>query len=161
MRNRLLSLTLLFGTTFCSSESPCVATASTPCTTPIDTTAGSTNVATGFVTKTVDVSGQTFAYQVFIPANYNTSTAKIPIIAFMHGSSEKGSDNQLQMNVGLGPYVKSIQSTFGAIVVFPQGPAGEDREGFKKITVAALDKTLAEYPKADVSREYLTGISYG
>ena len=162
MRSRLFSLPLMLGATVCSSSQPdCVSTATTPCTVPIDTTGGTTNVATGFVTKTVVVSGQTFAYQVFIPASYNASTAKIPIIAFMHGSGEKGSDNQKQLTSGLGPVVKSQEATFPAIVVFPQGPAGEDREGFKKITIAALDKTLSEYSKADASRQYLTGLSYG
>ena len=64
----------------------------------------------------------------------------------------------------LGPVVKANAANFPAIVVFPQGPAIEGSVGneiFDRITVTALDKTLAEYSKADAKRVYLTGLSYG
>lgn len=118
----------------------------------------------GFVSKTLVDNGTSYGYQVFVPANYNSSSASIPVIVFMHGSTEKGSDNQAQTNVGLGPVVKANLSSFPAIVVFPQGPAIEGSVGneiFDRITVSALDKTLAEYSKADPKRVYLTGLSYG
>jgi len=121
-------------------------------------------VTTGFSKKTLSDGGTTYGYQVFIPANYNTSSASFPVIVFMHGSAEKGSDNVAQTNEGLGPVVKANLSSFPAIVVFPQGPAIEGSVGneiFDRITVTALDKTLAEYSKADVKRVYLTGLSYG
>jgi predicted peptidase len=121
-------------------------------------------VTTGFVVKTLSDNGTSYGYQVFVPANYNASSSTFPVIVFMHGSEEKGSDNQAQTNVGLGPVVKANLSSFPAIVVFPQAPAIEGVTGneiFDRITVTALDNTLAQYSKADPKRVYLTGLSYG
>jgi predicted peptidase len=125
---------------------------------------GGGSVTTGFVSsKSVVDGGVTYRYQVFIPANYNAaSTTSVPVILFLHGSGEKGSDNVAQTTVGLGPVVKAQLSTFPAIVVFPQAPAGEGvNDIFDRVAVAALDKTMVEYGKADPSRVYLTGLSYG
>ncbi|HEV7991812.1 MAG TPA: hypothetical protein VGP25_08310 [Gemmatimonadaceae bacterium] len=115
----------------------------------------------GFQTRTVSDGGVNYGFQVFIPANYN-SVASVPVILFMHGSGAKGSDNVSQTNDGLGPVVKAQASTFPAIVVFPQSPATETgRQVFVRIAPAALDQVLAEFTKADRSRIYLTGLSYG
>ena len=162
MRSRRLAVTLVLGgIVACGGDggsSGCVPTASASC------NGGGGGGTTGFVTKSLTDGGTTYGYQVFIPANYNTTSGPIPVIVFMHGSVEKGSDNQAQTNVGLGPVVKANASSFPAIVVFPQGPAIEGTVGneiFDRITVSALDRTLAEYSKADPKRVYLTGISYG
>ena len=138
----------------------CVSTPTSPCTGPDGTP---TNVTVGFVTKTVVDQGVTYGFQVFIPAGYNdVAVAKVPVILFMHGSAEKGSDNVKQTTVGLGPYVKARESTFPAIVVFPQGPAAEGSQlVFDRIAKAALQQVMAEYKKADPARPYLTGLSYG
>ncbi|MEO8562548.1 MAG: phospholipase [bacterium] len=121
---------------------------------------GGGEVTTGFVSRTVSDGGATYGFKVFIPANYN-SVSKVPVILFMHGSGEKGSDNVSQTNTGLGPVVKA-NASFPAIVVFPQSPAGETgRQVFVRIAPAALDQVMAEYSKADPTRIYLTGLSYG
>lgn len=126
------------------------------------TTVNPTPVTVGFVSKSLVDGGVTYRYQVFIPANYN-SVSKVPVILFMHGSGEKGSDNTSQLRAGLGPVVKAQASTFSSIVVFPQGPLGDNeaRIAFIRISLAALNQTVAEYSKADQSRLYLTGLSYG
>jgi predicted peptidase len=159
MRSRLLAAVIVFAATAaCGGDSGSSGCVTAPCTN------GGGAVTTGFSSKTLSDGGTTYGYQVFVPANYNTSSATFPVIVFMHGSGEKGSDNVAQTNVGLGPVVKANLSSFPAIVVFPQGPAIEGSVGneiFDRITVSALDKTLAEYSKADAKRVYLTGLSYG
>ena len=47
-----------------------------------------------------------------------------PVILFLHGSGERGDDNQRQTEVGLGPHVRKHLADFPAIVVFPQAPEG-------------------------------------
>jgi predicted peptidase len=156
---RLAATIILAAVAACGGDGGSSGCVTAPC-----TTGGGGTVTTGFVTKTLSDGGTTYAYQVFVPANYNSSTASIPVVVFMHGSGEKGSDNVAQTNVGLGPVVKANLSSFPAIVVFPQAPAIEGSVGneiFDRITVTALDKTLAEYSKADPKRVYLTGLSYG
>src|SRR5215203_6295304 len=60
------------------------------------TTLAPTNVATGWVAKTLVDNGTTFKYQVFVPPAYNPSTTRIPVILFMHGSGEQGTDGVKQ-----------------------------------------------------------------
>lgn len=163
MRSRLLAVSIaLIGATACGgADLICASTSTAPCD---PDGGGGGNVTTGFVSsKTVVDGGTTYKYQVFIPANYNAaSTTSVPVILFLHGSGEKGSDNVAQTTVGLGPVVKAQLATFPAIVVFPQAPAGEGgNDAFDRVAVAALDKTMSEYGKADPTRIYLTGLSYG
>lgn len=136
----------------------------TGCTTPggCDTTLTPTNVATGWQPKSVVDNGTTYKYQVFIPPSYNASTTRIPVILFMHGTGEDGTDGVKQTTEGLGPYIKSRESTFPAIAVFPQTLAGEGTAVLRmRIADSTLARTLAEYTKADTTRLYLTGLSSG
>ena len=168
MRSRLLVVSLSLGAAACSGgtdSAGCIATVTAPCP-PIDTTDTTgttpTPVTTGFVVKTVVDAGVTYGFQVFIPANYNSTTSKVPVIVFLHGSGEKGTDNVKQTTVGLGPLVKAQQATFPAIVVFPQNPPIEGSYPiFDRITKTALTQVMTAYTKADPARVYLTGLSYG
>jgi predicted peptidase len=123
---------------------------------------GDTNVATlGFVTKTVTVGGVSYGYQVFVPANYNAQK-KVPVIVYMHGAGESGSDNDRQTRIGLGELVRAQMSTFPALVVFPQSTFGEGKWPiYTQIVPAAIDQVIAHYGRADTTRLYMTGWSYG
>jgi predicted peptidase len=165
MRSRLLAVSLALGVAACSGgtdATSCIATVTAPCP-PIDTTGTPpTPVTTGFVAKTLVDAGVTYSFKVFVPANYNTRTDKVPVIVFLHGSEEKGTDNVKQLSVGLGPLVTALQATFPAIVVFPQAPPVEGSyPTFVRISKAALTQVLTQYSKADPARAYLTGLSYG
>jgi len=115
----------------------------------------------GFVDKTLVDGGVTYKYKVWVPANYN-SVSKVPVLLALHGSGGKGNDNVSQTTQGVGLVVKA-NPNFPAIVVFPQGPAGEGgtRAIFVRISQVALAQTLAEYGKSDLTRVYMTGLSYG
>jgi len=166
MRNRVLAFAVAVGVAACSGGSgdapSCITTATCP-----DTTGGGGGggtVTTGFVSKTFVDAGTTRGYQVFIPANYNSaSVTKVPVILFLHGSGEQGTDNVKQTNVGLGPVVKAQAATFPAIVVFPQTPQADviGNVAVDRIFATPLAITLAEYAKADTKRVYLTGLSLG
>lgn len=112
-----------------------------------------------FNARTVTVSGTAYAYQVFLPHDYTTSR-KWPVIVALHGSGEKGSDNQKQLGVGLGPVVSAQSGTFPAIVVFSQMPAVEGGPPFDPVLIAELDATMREF-SADAGRVYATGLSLG
>ena len=123
---------------------------------------GDTNVSTlGFVSKSVVIDGTTYNYQVFVPASYN-SVSKVPVVVFMHGGGEKGVDNDRQTRIGLGSIVRAQAATFPGLVVFPQSPPGENSgPTYIRIVAAALDQTVKHYGRADSTRLYLTGWSYG
>jgi predicted peptidase len=113
-----------------------------------------------FVARSVDVDGTTYRYQVFVPAS--SAGGKRPAaILFLHGSGERGSDNNKQLEVGLGPYVRGRMQDFPAIVVFPQAPDDSEwTQDAGRIAIAALDAAAQEFD-ADPARIYLTGISMG
>jgi len=124
-------------------------------------------LTSGFRTRTMHVLGSIYDYQIFIPHDY-TPSRSWPVILFLHGSGERGSDNVIQMRSGVGPYVQAHASTFPAVVVFPQmpitGPEGSATPYtitlLDLIATTALDQTLREV-QADSSRIYITGLSMG
>jgi predicted peptidase len=116
--------------------------------------------AVGFVKHTLTDSGVTYAYQVFVPLNYDPKRLW-PVILFLHGSGQAGTDNELQTLVGLGPAVRAQQKDFPAIVVFPQAPKGVRwQRTMGRVAIEALDETVQQL-HGDSTREYLTGVSLG
>jgi predicted peptidase len=115
---------------------------------------------TGFVKREVTVDSTTYCYQVFIPQSYSAEE-KWPVILFLHGFGEGGTDCIAQTEVGLGPAILRQVETFPAIVVFPQAPRWtlwvDEKE---TMALKALEQTIAEF-NTDPTRVYLTGHSLG
>ncbi len=62
-------------------------------------------------------------YRIMLPKNMNPDIT-YPLVVFLHGSGERGFDNQLQLTHGASLFASdSIRTKFPAIVVFPQCPA--------------------------------------
>jgi predicted peptidase len=117
-------------------------------------------VETGFLDRTISLDGQTFRYQVFVPSSYLAVQAW-PVILFLHGAGERGSDGYAQTQTGLGAAIRQNPARFPAIVVFPQVPAESSWTGsIARMALAALDKTTREF-STDPARVYLTGLSMG
>lgn len=112
-----------------------------------------------FVERVVDVDGQQHAYRVFVPSR-EAGGERPPVILFLHGSGERGSDGDSPTLVGLGPHVRRHADDFPAIVVFPQAPADTEWSDSAAIAWAALDAATDEFG-GDRDRTYLTGISMG
>src|SRR5258706_9687728 len=117
-------------------------------------------VQTGFLDRSVTLSGHAYPYQVYVPADYATKPPW-PAILFLHGAGERGDDGLLQTNVGLAPAIRQIPSRYPAIVVFPQVPRDSQWVGAPgDMAVAALQQTMREF-HVDATRVYLTGLSMG
>ncbi|MDH5831153.1 prolyl oligopeptidase family serine peptidase [Luteimonas sp. M1R5S18] len=112
-----------------------------------------------FVERELRMDGQVHRYQVFVPARA-AAAGKAPVILFLHGSGERGADNQRQVAVGLGPQVRRQADTFPAIVVFPQVPEDGEWNQVVDVTFAQLDAATREFG-GDPDRTYLTGLSMG
>jgi predicted peptidase len=118
------------------------------------------HVETGFLNRTVTVGGRVSRYQVYVPSEYTTSTTW-PVILFLHGAGERGSDGLRQTSVGLAPAIRSDPTRFPAIVVFPQVPEDSQWVGMPAdVAMTALRQTQAEF-HTDPDRVYLTGLSMG
>ena len=114
-----------------------------------------------FLERSVVVDGTPRRYQVFVPAAHAREPGKLPVILFLHGSGERGSDNKKQLDAGLGPYVRKHLADFPALVVFPQVEENGEWMGANvDMALAALEAATREF-NGDPQRAYLTGISMG
>ncbi|MDH3497687.1 MAG: alpha/beta hydrolase-fold protein [Gemmatimonadota bacterium] len=117
-------------------------------------------VETGFLDRTVTMAGQRHRYQVYVPAEYSAATTW-PVILFLHGAGERGTDGLLQTSVGLAPAIRSAPDRYPAIVVMPQVPPDSLWSGTPaEVALIALRQTMDEFT-VDPDRVYLTGLSMG
>lgn len=115
----------------------------------------------GFVPRTVTVGGESYRYQLYLPADFDPAR-RWPVILSLHGSGEAGTDGVAQTTIGFGDAVRRAGGRFPAVAVFPQSRAPEGRWDAPMLRQAlrALDQTVAECG-GDEDRLYLTGISMG
>src|SRR5690348_7252243 len=61
----------------------------------------------------------TLPYRLLVPQNFDASK-KYPLILFLHGSGERGRDNEAQLTHGGALFLSdTVRKNFPAIVVFP------------------------------------------
>jgi predicted peptidase len=126
--------------------------------------------------------GKTLPYRVLYPDNYD-KTKKYPLLLFLHGAGERGSDNEKQLVHGAKLFLtEGNKKNFPAIVIFPQCPEESfwavikvDRtttpakfefdysaEANWPLTAAnELVKKIANEEAVDKSRIYISGLSMG
>jgi predicted peptidase len=108
----------------------------------------------GFETLTVGARKAPF----FVPRRTREPR---PLVVFLHGVGENGTDGGRHLAVGLPPYVREHEESFPAYALFPQcrGPwkyVGEDERHVLDALAAARRDA-----KVDPKRVYLTGLSQG
>lgn len=97
-------------------------------------------------------------YLLFLPQGYAPKGDKEwPLILFLHGAGERGTDLNLVALAGPPKLVKE-RPDFPFVVVSPQCPANETWDA--KTVMALLDHVLATH-RIDRTRVYLTGLSMG
>lgn len=97
-------------------------------------------------------------YLLFLPQNYNEKSGKrYPLIFFLHGAGERGS-NVWNVATHGPPKIVSEQPDFPFIVLSPQCPDGEHWSNDSLL--ALLDDTIRKFA-VDEKRIYLTGMSMG
>lgn len=130
-----------------------------------------------FVSKT---TGDTLLYRFLTPENPQKGK-KYPLVIFLHGSGERGSDNQAQLFHGSGQFLNPVnREKYPAYVLFPQCPAGVPgayMPGLQTLVpadmpldppqapiVTLLLELVDSYialPNVDPKRVYIMGISMG
>jgi predicted peptidase len=115
---------------------------------------------TGFLNRSISLDGVDRRYQVYVPVEYSQAR-RWPVILFLHGSGERGTDGLLQTGIGLGEGIRRHAERWPAIVVFPQAPPEHRWHGkVAYLALATLDRTLREF-STDSNRVYLVGLSAG
>ncbi len=133
--------------------------------------------------KIFSSGGRSMPYRILYPAGYD-STRIYPLVIFLHGSGQLGTDNERQLLHGAGLFLNdSSRRQFPAIVVFPQcGPFsswtnfkisfdtaahkmnmsfGFQKQGLYSSLVKQLADSLSASGKIDTSRRYIGGLSLG
>lgn len=117
------------------------------------------DAATGFINKVMTVGGKELAYNVYVPREYDVKK-RWPLVVFLHGRGERGSDGLLQTDVGIGHAIRKNSERFPCIVAMPQCPGDSGWNERDDIIDETVARGLAEY-NIDRSRIYLTGLSMG
>lgn len=127
----------------------------------------------------------TLLYRIMYPSKYDVNK-KYPVVLYLHGAGERGSDNEAQLVHGAKVFADSVNRTkYPAFVIFPQCPAndfwarikrsepsaGDSLGGFEYTSGAPIGKALslveklidsfAKTPQADKNRIYIGGLSMG
>lgn len=98
-------------------------------------------------------------YLVYVPAR---PAAKNPVILFLHGSGERGDDNEIQTVNGVRTLIAQQGDRFPFVVVVPQCPKDSawKEPAVMATTLRQLDQAIAEF-HGDPDRVILTGLSLG
>jgi len=124
-----------------------------------------------------NASGDTLLYrQLFPDAN---PKAKYPLVIFLHGSGERGKDNEAQLKWGAMQFATDqFMFQHPSIVIAPQCPEGQQWSNFKREAnsnnmqllpnaskpmelLLGLIKLAIEKLPVDPNRVYITGLSMG
>ncbi len=136
-----------------------------------------------FQHKSITQSGMsiTLNYRLYVPDDYDPNI-KYPVVLFLHGYGERGSDNNVQLGCGMmkGFFSKNYYKDHPCIIVAPQCPSStqwavqgytgsygiSDTPSTNTFTEAiqlckkAVEQTVADY-SVDTNRLYVTGLSMG
>ncbi|MEP7165191.1 MAG: prolyl oligopeptidase family serine peptidase [Ferruginibacter sp.] len=81
--------------------------------------------------------GDTMPYRILLPVNFD-ATKTYPVVFFLHGSGERGNDNEAQLVHGARLFLKDdTRKNFPSIVVFPQC----SKSGFWSNVLRTFDAT--------------------
>lgn len=123
-----------------------------------------------------DAAGQTLLYRLLKPKDYDPKR-KYPLVVFLHGAGERGSDNTAQLVHGMSDFASDkIMESYPAFVIAPQCPEEkkwvevpwtdeehsmpEEPSTPLRQTLELVDALQKEF-SIDPTRLYITGLSMG
>jgi predicted peptidase len=124
-----------------------------------------------------DAKGEKLSYRLLKPKDYDPKTS-YPLVLFLHGAGERGSDNLAQLKHGMADFAgDEAREKHAAFVVAPQCPAGQQ---WVAVPFGSVTHTMPEQPapglrmalelvehalpkefNIDKRRLYVTGLSMG
>lgn len=118
---------------------------------------------TGFLNRRIQIGTNWYRYQVYVPEDWHPDKHKLwPVILFLHGRGERGSEGMWQTQIGLPAAIRDHPERWPFIVVLPQ--CSIDRYWTDKdmlaMAMSELDVETAEF-QGDRARTYLSGLSLG
>lgn len=123
--------------------------------------------------KYTNAEGDSLNYRL-LTCDYDT-ISKYPLVIFLHGSGERGSDNEAQLKWGVLNFASdSNMKLYRPIVIAPQCPENMSWSNLTEDTMSLLpnpskpmqllmeliNQTIKDFP-VDTNRIYITGLSMG
>ena len=114
-----------------------------------------------FADRAVTIGAETYKYQVFIPRHWDKKK-KTPVILFLHGAGERGTDGALETKNGVRLLIARDLDKFPCVVVCPQlrPDMRWTQPAMQGLALKTLDQSMDEF-NGDPRRVYLTGLSLG
>jgi predicted peptidase len=123
-----------------------------------------------------DADGKELPYRLLKPL-HAVEGKKYPLVIFLHGAGERGSDNEKQLIHGVPQFAtKEAREKYPCFLIAPQCPAGQrwvevdwsadshtqpkEPGEAGRLTLELIDHAMKEMP-IDPKRVYLTGLSMG
>jgi poly(3-hydroxybutyrate) depolymerase len=104
--------------------------------------------------------GDTMPYRLFVPPDYESERA-YPLVVFLHGAGERGTNNTSQVAVHIDNLINATQSPqYTSFLVAPQTQS----DWGSNLSVSLVDGILTEIEEnysIDATRLYITGLSMG
>lgn len=123
-----------------------------------------------------DTAGNKLPYRVLAPAKLDPAV-KYPLVIFLHGAGERGSDNKKQLVHGMNDFASDeIMAKYPAFVIAPQCPEGQKwvdidwsaeshqmpaKPSEAMASVFDLIDSFIKTKPVDPKRIYITGLSMG
>ncbi|MEP0366968.1 MAG: DUF5689 domain-containing protein [Cyclobacteriaceae bacterium] len=137
-----------------------------------------------FVKKTYEIDGNSMPYQMMYPKGYDSeSDETYPLVIFLHGAGERGTNNTSQMANGPGTFSSQLaREDYPAFVIFPQCPTThmwsrrtkeqvdgvwifdfpvEEEPDLPMSMVIDLTKEIKATEKVNPEKVYVMGLSMG
>jgi poly(3-hydroxybutyrate) depolymerase len=115
-----------------------------------------------FTPGSFTLGGTTLPYQLYIPPTYNPADTetRYPLVLFLHGAGERGTDNLKQINGNINNLLARVKQTqYASLLVAPQ--ANGWWSGAELVAAIALVENLRDNYNVDSTRLYITGLSMG
>jgi len=128
--------------------------------------------------KYLNAKGETLSYRQLFAASHLDTIHKIPLVIFLHGSGERGNDNEAQLKWGIKNFATDDHIKFHpSLLIVPQCPENLSWSNFTtnhngnfqlaqnaskpmELLNALIHQIIAKYP-IDTNRIYITGLSMG
>lgn len=124
----------------------------------------------------VGANGETLKYRLLKPTPYNADR-EYPLVIFLHGAGERGSDNKAQLKHGMADFCKAKwRDKYPCYVIAPQCPTGKKwvevdwsapsndmpaKTSDSLQLVFELTDTMVKDSAVNDNRIYITGLSMG
>ena len=108
--------------------------------------------------------GTHMPYRLLSPPDAGQADREFPLIVFLHGAGERGTDNRIQMQLHIDGLRAATQTEeYASFLLAPQLPAGNTYwhpDLAYDLTMEIIDAVKQQYP-IDESRIFVTGLSLG